>query len=371
MRTERRRLERKRPRDLSYIQFESESGGIVLNATEEGLAFQAATPTVRSGPIALCISPNPQVRISLTAEIAWMNEQQKVGGIRFTSLTAEAREQILAWLAQTPESQPAQGSVAFDFPKIEDAARADANARRQSAESLLFAAPDASGPRPSNPDMASFAPLNGFSSLHFLNGEASREGRLPARRSRIVRGMATGFLIALGIVAVIVLVQDFRSEIGNALIRVGMKLKGDADSPRQVFVPEGQDAIKNNAPSSVEVNSDGKSSQALKDQVPAPVQSNPETSAVEAPRPNDSIEVSPRPKGSSRGSSRSASAQRLWSAIEKGDTSAEVALAQLYVKGDGVRKNCEQARILLQAASKKGNTEAQHQLQELKKSGCR
>jgi TPR repeat protein len=49
---------------------------------------------------------------------------------------------------------------------------------------------------------------------------------------------------------------------------------------------------------------------------------------------------------------------------------AAVALADLYIRGEGVPVNCEQARILLQVASKKNNAEASKKLEELDQGGC-
>jgi hypothetical protein len=60
----------------------------------------------------------------------------------------------------------------------------------------------------------------------------------------------------------------------------------------------------------------------------------------------------------------------LWNAVENGDTSAEVQLANRYIKGDGIGKNCDQARVLLQAAAKRGNELAAKRLTELSNSGC-
>jgi hypothetical protein len=77
MEFDRRHLHRFSPEELSYIQFEPEGGGIVLNASEEGLAFHSATVIRRSGTIQLCISPNPKQRIELVAEVAWNDETQK------------------------------------------------------------------------------------------------------------------------------------------------------------------------------------------------------------------------------------------------------------------------------------------------------
>lgn len=49
--------------------------------------------------------------------------------------------------------------------------------------------------------------------------------------------------------------------------------------------------------------------------------------------------------------------QLLWSSIEKGNKEAELRLADLYVRGEVVSKNCEQARILIRAARKLGVSE--------------
>jgi TPR repeat protein len=45
----------------------------------------------------------------------------------------------------------------------------------------------------------------------------------------------------------------------------------------------------------------------------------------------------------------------LWKAVKRGSVSAEVALANLYLEGEAVPQNCEQAHMLLHAASMKGN----------------
>ena len=48
----------------------------------------------------------------------------------------------------------------------------------------------------------------------------------------------------------------------------------------------------------------------------------------------------------------------LWKAVKRGSISAEVALANLYLEGVAVPQNCEQAHMLLHAASMKGNKAA-------------
>jgi hypothetical protein len=48
----------------------------------------------------------------------------------------------------------------------------------------------------------------------------------------------------------------------------------------------------------------------------------------------------------------------LWKAVKRGNVSAEVALANLYLQGKSVPQNCEQAHMLLQTASMKGSEAA-------------
>jgi hypothetical protein len=60
----------------------------------------------------------------------------------------------------------------------------------------------------------------------------------------------------------------------------------------------------------------------------------------------------------------------LWVYVEKGNSNAEVTLADLYREGRGVKKNCEQTRVLLSAAARKGNALAQRSLQQFIRDGC-
>jgi hypothetical protein len=60
----------------------------------------------------------------------------------------------------------------------------------------------------------------------------------------------------------------------------------------------------------------------------------------------------------------------LWAGVRKGYVPAEVTLADLYRRGDGVEKNCDQAQVLLVAASKKGSLEARHMLEQMAEAGC-
>ncbi len=60
----------------------------------------------------------------------------------------------------------------------------------------------------------------------------------------------------------------------------------------------------------------------------------------------------------------------LWISVEKGNPSAELTLAELYWHGEGVARNCDQTRILLSAAARKGNADAHKRLRQFQQEGC-
>ncbi|HEX3821768.1 MAG TPA: hypothetical protein VHW45_15650 [Candidatus Sulfotelmatobacter sp.] len=63
-------------------------------------------------------------------------------------------------------------------------------------------------------------------------------------------------------------------------------------------------------------------------------------------------------------------AKWLWKSISKHNGEASVLLADLYLKGDGVSKNCDQARVLLDTAGRKGVAGAGMRLRNLQAFGC-
>jgi hypothetical protein len=60
----------------------------------------------------------------------------------------------------------------------------------------------------------------------------------------------------------------------------------------------------------------------------------------------------------------------LWKAVAKQNLTATVMLSDLYLRGDGVTKSCDQARLLLDAAVRKGGTGAAERLRNLQAFGC-
>lgn len=74
--------------------------------------------------------------------------------------------------------------------------------------------------------------------------------------------------------------------------------------------------------------------------------------------------------GQKGGADTSEAVRLLWDSVGKGNTSAEVTLAELYWHGEGIEHNCDQARNLLTIAAGKGNADAKKQLERFQQEGC-
>jgi TPR repeat protein len=66
----------------------------------------------------------------------------------------------------------------------------------------------------------------------------------------------------------------------------------------------------------------------------------------------------------------SEAAKWLWKSMAKNNANATLLLADLYLKGDGVSKNCDQARVLLDSAARSGMKQAGERLRHLQAFGC-
>jgi hypothetical protein len=375
MQPERRGVSRKRQEGLSYIQFETGSGGIVLNASEEGLAFQAAAPVVQSDQLRFDISPSPNHRIDVIGEIVWLDGTKKSGGLRFRDLSSVTREQIRDWLRQGSEPQTPQGE--FALPGKEVAFFGEFEPPGTPGESQ----------REVIPERAVGAPLHTLRPRVWppsarARERASRHTPFSIYQWRPMRGVATGFLICLLVLTPFLAVQDFRIEIANSLIHLGERLKGNShlQSQTPVSMPSSSPATADPLPPAAPTADTNATSE-----IPvaaSPVKSTPEPPIESSPAPPNSVPKSVetsrleskstprRVPGPCAVRGRSCLVQQLWSAIGNGDIGAEVILADLYVRGDGVVRNCEQARVLLTAAAKSGNTEASRKLHELRKNRC-
>ncbi len=322
MNTDRRQL-RATPNRLVFIQLDHASSGKVLNLSEGGLSFESFAPVHQNGPIRFWFSLDLSEQIEAVGEIAWTDASRKVGGMRFLEVSQSALNQIRKWISQNSERSEA----------ITTAASANAT---------------------------ELVPLERYRS---------------ATRRQFIRGVFLGVLItsALAVPAVkysggrIQLAAPPRAGSGQTALansepqaRVSVSVSASNASRGSLAFPAGKTQRSTQAE---ELQDNSLGSTHVKQRLQAidnPSAGNPPTLSVALAQSRET-----------RTARKSvASPQQLWSAVQGGNVQAALTLAVLYLRGDGVPVNCDQARVLLLVASKKGNAQAVKELRELDRTGC-
>ncbi len=92
----RRRLDR-----LSYIDFGSDNGGMVIDISEGGLSFQGGGPFWKHQSLRLrFLLPGLSSKlIEATGEMLWANRTGKGGGLKFVEISDEARDRVRQWIS--------------------------------------------------------------------------------------------------------------------------------------------------------------------------------------------------------------------------------------------------------------------------------
>ena len=320
---------------MVFIQLDHDDGGEVLNLSEGGLSFEAFAPVhQKRGPIHFWFSLDLSERIEAVGKLAWTDATRRVGGLRFLELSPNARNQIRNWMSQSFK----RNAVA---------------AESSGSDAVITAAS-------SIPTELVLVPL---------------ERHRSATHRQFIRGVFLGILVT------------------SAVALPAVKYSG---SGKQFAIPPsatpGQTARANSEPRAG-VSGSASVSGARRGSIASP-SGKTQKSTQAGDSPNNSLGSTvekPRPQSldnPSAGSSHAlsvaltqtreigsakksvASPQQLWSAFEVGNVQAALTLADLYLRGDGVPLNCDQARILLLVASKKGNSQATKELRELDTTGC-
>src|ERR1700688_2214523 len=109
--TERRQNPRTKLVEIAYIGMGPENGGLVLDVSDGGLSFHAVAPVGKDETINFLLSLRGHSRIEGAGEVVWTNEMKTVCGLRFTSLSAGAREHLSNWTNQTHLPETAREEV--------------------------------------------------------------------------------------------------------------------------------------------------------------------------------------------------------------------------------------------------------------------
>lgn len=204
---ERRKTVRAAPNGLIYISFDQDdNGGIVLNVSEGGLCFSAVAPMKQTGRIRVWFSADSH-KIEADCEMAWTDETQRTGGLRFNGLSPAARAQIRNWTKAVGVDRPPEREVP---PRT---------------LSVLATAADTNALPDDSP------------TLEILTPKVRRLRRLGAFSG----GLVTGVLLS-AILGGVFLFHAYRRQFGEALIRLGEHFGGKAlqtapQASAQVSVP--------------------------------------------------------------------------------------------------------------------------------------
>jgi len=374
MNLDRRQQIRKMPDKFAFLQLERDDGGSLLDLSEGGLRFETFSAVHQNGPVHFWFSLNLRDRIEAWGELVWINAAKKSGGLRFMGLSEEARAQIREWI-----SRPSSQGVA-DEEFLRRAVTTDVPARIGASEPSAVAKFVSKG----GPQYATFFPgaedaadSSTFPILQKVetSGELVPMNRhLSAKRRQLILGLLLGTCISAAVAVSAIKYSNHRREnrvLGIAPTGLLAQRSGGEALPS---VPVSPDA---GSGASADIFFIGKPKKgAARDHTPinqlAATDGHPGPRALEPPGSNQSARAphQPHPNGNESQKKASMTPEQLWASVQTGSSKAAVALADLYIKGEGVPQNCSQARVLLLVASEKRNAEAIRRLQELDKTGC-
>ena len=122
--TERRAHRRKRLEQLAYIGFGPNSGGVLLDVSEQGLRCQIVGAVVEGDSCRLkfCL-PGHHSTVEADGQVVWSNETKQGGGVRLLGLSREAQLELQQWVDQETEPS-AQRKPAQDPPRMANVSRA-------------------------------------------------------------------------------------------------------------------------------------------------------------------------------------------------------------------------------------------------------
>jgi hypothetical protein len=380
----------------------------MLTVSEEGFTFRAVTPVRPSGRIPFSFVVNGAEKLEGYGEIKWTKDEGKVAGLQFTDVSTEFLNALRRWLAQlsardVSSSDQARTDTAFDLDHHSNTESPQSPPPEQLVEtstkpafglnfgqSLHSGMPRHEVAEPSSPQTSAPALPR---STHILTEWEYPDG-LPEPRSR-----GNGVVIAAVVACLLllaVLLYSFRESIGRSLISLGQQLSAPSetsqaqvpDTPKPTAEGVQQPTPANSGTPPAPANPDKENNAASASPSPPATTSSDKSEPARPPSDREKAVSPPAKQQSQFRDERPASpaeegapqntrnldpaeeVRALWSAVSQGDTSAEVTLAKLYMIGRGVKKNCDQARVLLRVAAKKGNPEAIAKLSQITRQGC-
>jgi hypothetical protein len=360
---DRRQRLRKVPDKLAFLQLERDEGGAVLDASEGGLRFETFAPVQQKGPVHFWFSLNLRDQIEAWGELVWTDAEKKSGGLRFIHLSEENRARIREWMAEP------------SLPQVSDGGLASHTARDGTPAKLEAGKPDAvaafvskAKPRPSTP-LAAGEDFGGSSAVPSLFQDSAEQASvlvpvqvyLAAKRKHLILGIVLGICISATVAGAAFKYSNYRRQIRD---EESLAAESRTASLQSAVQPPAPTAPSVSNPASGDIFSTGN-----------PKRGTPAGRASQAMEPSSSAapvptSVPPRSGENASQKQHSRTPSQLWASVQAGNSKAAVELAELYIQGEVVPRNCMQARVLLLVASEKRNADAIKRLQVLDKTGC-
>jgi hypothetical protein len=360
---------------------------IVLNVSDGGLGFRALRPVEQSSTIRFSFWEDGQ-QIEASGELVWIDSTKKIGGLSFASLPQADRERIRNWVDRS-------GSHLSTRAASEPATSRSIETPVSSPDPPQTSVP----PAPNFPLPGMDLPPTNQPGFALFGDDARRTGymweqemAIPNWRTRFFRGFLAGVVVSAILAAILFFdygdtIKGLRNQLNvmlgaspapqtapastppltvpPPLVPTGLTPSSNAEPPAaSTSLPDSGD---NPAPDSAATKATTELPPAI-DQVKRPLGNLP----LKAADPGaEDLAMAQRYLNDKQGpAGSSAATQFLWSAVQKGNVEAEITLADMYARGDGVMKSCAQSRVLLRAAAKRANSEASPKLAQIIRRGC-
>lgn len=367
--------ERKQPERRVFCKLGGDENCSVRNLSENGLCFESLAPIEEKDLLHLRLSVGANNPIEASGKLAWLDSAKRTGGLRLLELSAPAREQIRAWLSETSaasllqkrDKQPDHGAAIEKLPtwqmvrvpstqvpstQLVPIERHRAKARRLFLFGVLLGFGTCTAMIIA---ISQFAGGANLVSLARMTASPNRAVQSSAAQTRapVAQPASPSTAVSEPVAAKPLAMQPAAVHTVFAAAPTGPRQQ----SPLTAGASS-TDLMTRRASLVSAVPQPAKAEQPL---------SARHTAVTSAQAASDAHSSSDQVQHSKK---LPPTPQQLWSSFQAGNMKAAVALADLYARGEGVPVNCEQARILLQVASKKNNAEASKKLDELDKSGC-
>lgn len=344
------------PKELAFIQIFGDDGGKILNISDSGLSFESFAPLGPARTLQFWFSMNLRERVEAMGEVVWLDSGTKVGGLRFINPTAQVLQHIRRY---SKDPRPGAGRRFLDALAQQKASSSDGpNKKPQiAADRSLHSA------RPQESTTIGRAATDSAKRLSLESTDLiSFERHKEVSRKRFLSGLALGLFLASTMTAAAFRFLGPKQPVVLSKPAIAsLRASESASDHSMVNLPATSDSAESRhnrplagaPPLHVKAGSIPPALGTANIGVGTPLRSaNLSQSAVKKPL------------------KRFATPQQLWSAVQAGDGDAAVALADRYLRGDGVPESCLQARVLLLAASEKKNATAIKMLEQLDKTGC-